>query len=110
MKVRTTTVIVLLLLAFWPVWHWYAKRMIDGSDAPWGLLALATAIGYLAWTETSKTVQQDPANPSLSLKGTSINPATRRIFWRVGLGGIGLQLWLGLVLLILAFCVLINHH
>ena len=31
-------------LAFWPVWAWYARRTLDPSDEPWGLLALATAV------------------------------------------------------------------
>lgn len=33
-----------MLLAVWPVWHWYARRMTDRSDEPWGLLALATLV------------------------------------------------------------------
>jgi exosortase/archaeosortase family protein len=33
-----------MALATWPVWRWYALRSIDGSDEPWGLLALATLI------------------------------------------------------------------
>jgi exosortase/archaeosortase family protein len=26
--------------AAWPVWRWYVLRMTDGSDEPWGVLAL----------------------------------------------------------------------
>ncbi len=37
----------LLLLAFWPVAQWYVERMRDRSDEPWGLLALAAALGFL---------------------------------------------------------------
>lgn len=33
-----------MALATWPVWRWYVLRSIDGSDEPWGLLALATLI------------------------------------------------------------------
>jgi exosortase/archaeosortase family protein len=33
-----------MVLAVWPVWRWYAMRMTDRSDEPWGLLALATAV------------------------------------------------------------------
>lgn len=29
-------------VAFWPVWSWYFARVTDGSDEPWGLLALLT--------------------------------------------------------------------
>jgi hydrogenase/urease accessory protein HupE len=28
--------------ALWPVWRWYALRTFDGSDEPYGLIALAT--------------------------------------------------------------------
>lgn len=38
----------LLLLAFWPVWPWYLSRLSDGSDEPWGLLALVV-LGLLLW-------------------------------------------------------------
>ena len=32
-----------LIAAFWPVWHWYALRASDASGEAWELLALATA-------------------------------------------------------------------
>ena len=32
----------------WPMWQWYARRVGDGSDEPWGLLALA-AVLVLVW-------------------------------------------------------------
>ncbi len=32
------------IAAFWPVWQWYARRMLDGSDEPWGVLAFVTVI------------------------------------------------------------------
>ncbi|MBI3929174.1 MAG: archaeosortase/exosortase family protein [Armatimonadetes bacterium] len=35
-------------MAFWPIWAWYAVRMQDGSDEPWGLLGLATLVFFLA--------------------------------------------------------------
>lgn len=31
-----------LLLALWPHWRWMARRLTDGSDEPWGIVALAT--------------------------------------------------------------------
>jgi exosortase/archaeosortase family protein len=41
----------LLLLAMaaavWPVWRWYALRTFDGSDEPYGLIALATLVVVL---------------------------------------------------------------
>lgn len=33
----------ILAIAWWRVAAWYARRMTDGSDEPWGLLALAAA-------------------------------------------------------------------
>jgi MYXO-CTERM domain-containing protein len=39
-----------VVVAFWPVWRWYGLRMVDGSDEPWGLLALGLA-GYFLWRE-----------------------------------------------------------
>ncbi len=38
-------VTLLELAAFWPVWPWYARRISDGSDEPWPLLALGLALG-----------------------------------------------------------------
>lgn len=31
-------------LCFWPVWRWYVTRMLDGSDEPWGIVALFMVI------------------------------------------------------------------
>ena len=36
------------LAAFWPVWRWYGERVMDASDEPWGVLALATAVFFIA--------------------------------------------------------------
>ncbi|MFC1833311.1 archaeosortase/exosortase family protein [Thermodesulfobacteriota bacterium] len=44
--------VVMQMLVFAPVWKWYYARMKDGSDEPWGLLALAT---YLFIVFTSRT-------------------------------------------------------
>ncbi|MBX7138297.1 MAG: exosortase/archaeosortase family protein [Oligoflexia bacterium] len=41
----SATVTAIYTLALWPVWRWYGERLVDGSDEPWGLLALGcTAI------------------------------------------------------------------
>lgn len=37
----------LLLFVLWPHWHYVARRLTDGSDEPWGVLALATVIVLL---------------------------------------------------------------
>jgi exosortase len=36
-----------LLAALWPHWHYIARRTVDGSDDPWGILALLTVIGLV---------------------------------------------------------------
>lgn len=38
----THRLLLLQLVAFWPVWRWYLARLTDASDEPLGLLALAT--------------------------------------------------------------------
>ncbi len=37
-------VILLQTAAFWPVWLWYGRRTVDGSDEPWGILALLSTL------------------------------------------------------------------
>jgi exosortase len=44
---RPVALISLQLLAFWPVWHWYVRRMLDPSDEPCGVIALVTAAGFI---------------------------------------------------------------
>lgn len=39
--------LALLALALWPTWWWMGQRMVDGSDDPLGLLALAALAGLL---------------------------------------------------------------
>lgn len=39
--------LLLQIAAFWPVWRWYLLRMQDGSDEPWGICALLTAVLFL---------------------------------------------------------------
>ena len=36
-----------LLLALWPHWVYVARRLWDGSDEPWGVLALVTVVALL---------------------------------------------------------------
>lgn len=54
-----------LVLAFWPVWRWYAARLDDGADEPWGLAALATA-AVLLWRDRAR-LRVDGAGLALSL-------------------------------------------
>jgi exosortase len=54
-----TTLIV--AAAFWPVWLWYVVRTLDKSDEPWGLVSLATAIGFVVYSLRKKP--QPPKDP-----------------------------------------------
>jgi exosortase/archaeosortase family protein len=45
-----------LLLALWPHWIYMARRMVDGSDEPWGLLAVATVLVLVARDRAELTV------------------------------------------------------
>lgn len=45
---RAHWLLAALLVALWPHWLYVARRLTDGSDEPWGLLALVTVIVLLA--------------------------------------------------------------
>ena len=38
----------LLLLALWPHGAWMARRLTDGSDEPWGVLAIVAVLALVA--------------------------------------------------------------
>lgn len=44
----------LTVIAFWPIWKWYFSRITDGSDEPWGILAVFTAGFLLLMTSDRK--------------------------------------------------------
>lgn len=44
---RTLLLVLVQVVAFWPVWRWYVSRVGDSTDQTWGLLALATAALFL---------------------------------------------------------------
>ena len=44
---RLLFTLVLQVLAFWDVWHWYVSRAVYSWDQPWGVLALIAAIVFL---------------------------------------------------------------
>lgn len=48
-KTNRPAVILLTLALFstWPHWLWLAQRFSDGSDEPWGLLALVTLLAFI---------------------------------------------------------------
>ena len=35
------------LVAFWPMWIWYVRRLGDGGGAAWGLLSMAAALVFV---------------------------------------------------------------
>ncbi len=42
---RSTALVLLFqLLAAWPAWRWWVARVRDGSDEPWGVVALAALV------------------------------------------------------------------
>ena len=56
----------MLLAALWPHWVWMARRSVDGSDEPWGLLALVTVVALL-WADRHLTVR--PSGRALATAG-----------------------------------------
>jgi exosortase/archaeosortase family protein len=42
--IHVRVLLILQAAAFWPVWTWYAARLSDGSDEPWGLVSLLLAV------------------------------------------------------------------
>jgi len=59
--------LALLAAALWPTWWWMGQRMVDGSDDPLGLLALAALAGLL-WQHR----QHLRAAPRLGLQATAL--------------------------------------
>jgi exosortase/archaeosortase family protein len=57
----------LLAVALWPTWWWMSQRMVDGSDDPLGLLALAT-LGLVLWHHRNSL----RAAPRLGLQATAL--------------------------------------
>lgn len=45
---RAWLILAALALACWPVWRWYAVRVTESADEMWGLLALLTAVLFIA--------------------------------------------------------------
>ena len=47
------SLLLLQLAALWPHWNWMARRSGDGSDEPWGVVALLV-VGVLVWMDRSQ--------------------------------------------------------
>jgi exosortase len=46
-------VLIIHAIAFWPVWRWFLARTTDGSDEPWGIVALLVALA-LSWPSSHR--------------------------------------------------------
>jgi exosortase/archaeosortase family protein len=88
----------LTALALWPTWWWMGQRMVDGSDDPLGLLALA-ALAALVWRERRAL----RASPHLGLMLLAL-PAVLAVSL---LQGQGPALMLALLAVLAMACVLI---
>ena len=53
-----------LVVAFWPVWMWYALRITAPWEEPWGAVSLLAAVLFLFWRK-----------PPVGLPPTSLLPA-----------------------------------
>lgn len=58
--------LAMLLVALWPHGLWLMRRLTDGSDEPWGLLALATVLALLLRARRELAL---PARPALLASG-----------------------------------------
>jgi exosortase/archaeosortase family protein len=69
--------LTLLAAALWPTFWWMGQRMVDGSDDPLGLLALAT-LGVVVWVHR-RALRAAPRLGwlALALVGTLATTATR---------------------------------
>ena len=53
---RTLFLVAVQLVAFWPVWRWYAVRVSESTDQRWGLLALSTVLLFVLSKKSSTYV------------------------------------------------------
>lgn len=72
------TLLACNLLASWTHWQWLAKRANDGSDDPWGVVALLTLVA-LVWLDRAELCL--PNQRSLSI--TALLTALACISWGV---------------------------
>jgi exosortase/archaeosortase family protein len=67
-----------LLAALWPHWIYMARRTFDGSDEPWGVLALLTVLALLLREHRTLTV---PTRAALVASGLLAIAAAGATFW-----------------------------
>jgi exosortase/archaeosortase family protein len=96
---RALVVLVVQLVAFWPVWRWYALRVSDSTDQKWGLLAIATALFFVFWKGATQTVERSLTLPSLVIL---LYAATYSVFPPLARAGIAFTA-MGITLSLLRF-------
>ena len=62
--------LIALSVSFWPVWAWYGERVLDGSDEPYGILALVAALAILVAKSAKRS--ELPESVLLTLAGISV--------------------------------------
>lgn len=56
---QAAALLALLLAAIWPHLAWIARRLTDGSDEPWGVLAIVTVL-LLVWRDRGRLAPPSP--------------------------------------------------
>ena len=62
--------LIALSISFWPVWNWYGERVVDGSDEPYGILALVAAL-VIVFAKSAKR-RELSASVLLLITGASV--------------------------------------
>ncbi|MDZ7652947.1 MAG: archaeosortase/exosortase family protein [Burkholderiaceae bacterium] len=69
--------LALLLAALWPHLAWMARRLTDGSDEPWGILALASVL-LLVWRDRATLAAP---SPRALLASSALAVAAAALWW-----------------------------
>jgi exosortase/archaeosortase family protein len=77
-RLSAPVLLAALVLALWPQWQWMAQRLTDGSDEPWGVLALCTVL-VLVGREWRKL--ETPSAVALCAGGALLGGAALGRFW-----------------------------
>ncbi len=84
----------LVAVALWPVWAWMARRMVDGSDEAWGLVALLAAVALMARDGTGRP-RLGSAAAVLALYAATFGFAPALVRGGLGIGALALVLMPG---------------
>lgn len=71
--------LALQLAALWPHWIWMARRTGDGSDEPWGMVALL-AVAALVWADRRRLAREIPGHALAVAGGLSVAAALGQFF------------------------------